>query len=105
MNALAYLLIGVAKILHLLISIYTFVVAFSVLLSWVSPDPRNTVVHILRSLTEPVFWQVRRILPRVLFRTGIDFSPIIVLFILILLDTVAVQLLYDLAHSLLRDRM
>lgn len=100
MNALSYLLLALAKILHLLINIYTFVVAIAVLLSWVNPDPSNPLVRILRQLTEPVFSWVRRWMPRILFRTGFDFSPIIVLFILIILDTVVVQLLSDWAISL-----
>ena len=102
MNAISYLILALAKILHLLINLYTFVVAISVLLSWVSPDPHNPVVRTLRQLTEPIFYKVRRFMPRALFRTGIDFTPMIVLFVLIMLDTVAVQLLYDLAASLRR---
>lgn len=101
MKAIGYLLLAFAKILHLLINMYTFVVAIAVLLSWVNPDPMNPVIRILRQLTEPVFWQIRRRLPRALLRTGIDFSPMIVLFLLILLDTVIVQLLYDFANSFL----
>lgn len=101
MRAIGYLLLASAKILHLLINMYTFVVAIAVLLSWVNPDPMNPVIRILRQLTEPVFWQIRRRLPRAILRTGIDFSPMIVLFLLILLDTVIIQLLYDFANSFL----
>jgi len=104
MNAAAYLIIAIAKILNIIINIYTFVVAFAVLLSWVNPDQYNPIVRILRQLTEPVFWRVRRFLPKALFRTGIDFSPLVVLFILIILQTVGVQLLYDLAATLLTNK-
>lgn len=100
MSVLGYLLLALAKILHLILNIYTFVVAISVLLSWVNPDPYNPIVRLFRQLTEPAFNWARRWMPRALFRTGLDFSPIIVLFILIILDTVAVQLLYDWAYSL-----
>lgn len=100
MSALSYLLIALAKILHLLTKLYTFVVAIAVLLSWVHPDPQNPLVRILRQLTEPVFWQIRRFLPRALFRTGIDFSPMVLLFGLIVFETVVIQLLYDFALSL-----
>lgn len=102
MNALAYFLIAVAKILHMVINLYTFVVGFAVLLSWISPDPYNPIVRMLRQLTEPVFSKVRRWLPTFFFRSGIDFTPMIVLFILIVLDTVVVQLLYDAASSFLK---
>lgn len=100
MNALAYTILAIAKILHLLIQLYTFIVAISVLLSWVNPDPYNPIVRLFRGLTEPIFYQARRWMPKVLFRTGIDFTPVVILFVLIILDTVAVQLLYDLAISL-----
>lgn len=102
MRALAYFVLAIAKILHLLINIYTFVVAIAVLISWVNPDPYNPLVRILRQLTEPVFSKIRRIMPRSFFRTGFDFTPVIVLFLLIILDTVGVQLLYDLATSLIK---
>ena len=101
MNFFGYLLLALAKILHLVINLYTFVVAFAVLLSWVSPDPMNPLVRMLRQLTEPIFGRVRKFMPKFFWRTGIDFTPMVVLFLLILIDTVAVQLLYDWAHSLL----
>lgn len=103
MKILVYTILAIAKILHLLINIYTFVVAIAVLISWVNPDPYNPLVRILRQLTEPVFVRVRRIMPRTIYRTGFDFSPIIVLFALIILDTVGVQLLYDLATSIIKS--
>ena len=102
MNIFSYTILALAKILHLLINLYTFIVAISVLLSWVNPDPYNPIVKTLRQMTEPIFYYIRRFLPRALFRTGFDFTPMIVLFILIMLDTVVVQLLYDLAASLHR---
>jgi YggT family protein len=100
MNALAYLVIAIAKMLHLIFTIYTFIIAAAVIMSWIKPDPHNPIVRIIRQVTEPVFNRVRRIMPRALFRTGLDFSPIIILLILILLDTVVVELLFDLGKSL-----
>ncbi len=102
MKALSYTILAFAKILHLLIQLYTFIVAIAVLLSWVNPDPYNPIVRLFRSLTEPLFYQARRIMPRFLLRTGIDFTPVLILFILILIDNVVVQLLYDFALSLIK---
>lgn len=103
MNVLAYTVVAFAKILHLLINLYTFVVGIAVLLSWVNPDPHNPIVKLFSQLTYPVFRLVRRVLPRFFFRSAIDFTPMIVLFVLILLDTVVVQLLYDFAARLLKN--
>ena len=97
-----YFLIAVAKILGLLINLYTLIVAVAVLLSWVKPDPYNPLVRTLHQLTEPVFGRVRRFLPKILFRTGLDFSPILVLIILIFLDTFLVESLSLLGKELLQ---
>lgn len=99
MQAIGYIIIAIAKMLHLILNIYTFIIVIAVILSWVRPDPHNPIIRIIHQITEPVFYRVRRIMPRALFRTGLDFSPIIVLLILILLDTVVVNLLFDLGRS------
>lgn len=102
MNILGYLLLTVAKILGMLIDIYTLVVAVSVLLSWVRPDPSNPIVRFLMIMTEPAFRLARRLIPRSLtYRTGIDFSPILVFILLIALDTFVIGLLRELAVSLM----
>lgn len=101
MTALGYLLLALARVLNMIISIYTFIVAAAVIISWVNPDPSNPIVRILRQLTEPAFALARRFLPRALYRTGIDFSPLLVFFALVLIDTVLVNLLFDLARSLM----
>jgi len=101
MTAIGYILLAIARLLSMLITIYTFVVAAAVIISWVNADPYNPIVRILRQLTEPAFGLARRILPRALLRTGIDFSPILVFFVLILIDTVVVNLLFDVSRGLL----
>ena len=99
-NLLSYILQSLAQVIHLLINLYSFVIAISVLLSWVSPDPYNPLVRMLRQITEPVFSYVRRYLPAAFFKTGFDFTPMIVLFFLIFLDNVLVNVIMDLAKSL-----
>jgi len=101
MNILAYLVIAIAKVIGLVVNLYTFIIIVSVFLSWVRPDPTNPIVRILRQLTEPVFHQVRKRLPQFFFRLGIDVSPIIVLILLVFLETILVNTLYDLGRSLL----
>jgi len=101
MHTLGYLLISVAKVLQLLINIYTFIIAGVVIVSWVGADPYNPIVRFLRQATEPVFGRVRRLLPQALFRTGLDFTPMIVLILLILVENVLVNLLYEWAQSFL----
>lgn len=52
----------------------SFVIAFRALISWVSPDPRNIVVQLVYTITEPVLDPLRRIIPPIGI---IDFSALI----------------------------
>jgi YggT family protein len=62
-----------------LLEIYKWVIIAAALITWVSPDPRNPIVMILRQVTEPVLAPARRLLPP--WKTGgLDFSPLIVIF-------------------------
>jgi YggT family protein len=101
MSALGYIVIAFAKVLGLIINLYTLIIVVAVLISWVNADPYNPIVRILRQLTEPVFMVVRRRLPRALLRTRIDISPLIVLIALMLIETVVGSLLYDLGRRLI----
>ena len=87
--------------LGLIIDIYTFVIAAAVLVSWVNADPFNPIVKVIRSLTEPIFNLCRKIVPQRLYRTGFDFTPVVVLLILILIDTVLVNMLFDVGRNML----
>lgn len=102
MHTLGYLIISFAKVIQLLANIYTFIIAGVVIISWVGADPYNPIVRFLRQATEPVFWWVRKILPKALFRSGLDFTPMIVLILLILIENVVVNLLYEWAQALLK---
>jgi len=61
-----------------LLELYSYVVIAAALISWVSPDPRNPIVRVLRQVTEPLFEPIRRFLPP--WKTGgLDLSPLIVI--------------------------
>jgi YggT family protein len=89
---------ALAQVLDTMLFIYMWIVIISALLSWVNPDPYNPIVRILRNLTEPVFYRVRRWLPFV-FIGGIDLSPIVILLAIMFLRTAVVGNLYRLAVS------
>lgn len=101
MHILGLIVLTVAKILRIAIDIYTLIVAITVLVSWVSPDPYNPIVRFLYQATRPVFNRVRRILPAAFFRTAFDPTPLIVFVLLIVLDTLGVGLLFELAGHLM----
>jgi YggT family protein len=86
----------VAWLLDSLLSLYFWIIVISALLSWVNPDPRNPIVRFLYSVTEPVLYQVRRRLPFV-YAGGFDFSPIVVIVVIVFAQRVVVRSLYELA--------
>lgn len=94
------LLMGLAKVLNLLISFYNILMIARVILSWVNPDPGNSLVRIIYQSTEPVLVRIRRILPASFFQFGFDFSPLIVFILLTLFETIVVGGLLDLAYRL-----
>lgn len=43
--------------------LYTWILIIRALVSWVSPDPRNSIVQLLARLTEPVQRPLRKLVP------------------------------------------
>ena len=79
-------------LIFVLLKIYTWVIIAGALITWVSLDPRNPIVKILRQITEPVLAPARRLLPP--WKTGgLDFSPLIVIFAIWLVEWVLRHLL------------
>ena len=73
--------VGVVGILHQVLTIYIYVIIAAAVISWVSPNPHNPVVRLLRRLTEPVLAPIRQLLPP--WKTfGLDFSPMIVILLI-----------------------
>lgn len=85
-----------ASVIHMILTLYTWVIVISAVLSWVNPDPYNPIVRSLRALTEPVLWRARRLMP-FLYINGLDLSPIAVLIALQFIDQVLVRSLSYLA--------
>ena len=73
---------GVKGLIVGLIQINCWVVVARVLISWINPDPYNPIVQFLRGNTDPAIEAVRRIVPRFLWSTGLDFTPLILILIL-----------------------
>lgn len=101
MYPLGSLLVSIAKILSLILTIYQYIVLGAVIVSWVNADPSNPIVRFLRQSTEPIFRPIRRVLPRALFRTGLDFTPLIVFLLIILLQNFVIVLLLHYGQQLM----
>ena len=98
MFVIGNLLLAVAKILNVALTVYMWIIIARAVLSWVSPDPRNRIVHLLYQLTEPVLWQIRRRLP--LRGVSIDISPIIVILVILFVRYFLIATLLDIARRL-----
>jgi len=78
---------SVLYVFNTLIDLYEFVIIVAVVASWLIVfgvlSTRNqlarSLINALDALTEPVFRQIRRVIPSI---GGIDFSPIIVFIVL-----------------------
>jgi YggT family protein len=95
MFVLNNLIVAMAKIIDIVLTIYMWIIISRAIISWVNPDPYNQIVVILYRLTEPVLAPIRRILP--LRNVGIDFSPIIVILIIMFLKYFLVETMIQVA--------
>ncbi len=93
---MSVLLIAIARILDLAFTVYIFVVIARALVSWVNPDPYNPIVRFLHNATDPVLYRLRRMLPFLQAGT-FDFSPIVLLILLSVVQQIIVAFLYQLA--------
>ena len=69
------------------------------LISWVNPDPYNPIVRILRNLTEPVLWRIRKYLPFT-YVSGLDLSPVVLLLAIQLIRMIVVKSLMQALYLL-----
>ena len=97
MFVLSNLLMTVARLLEVVLEVYFWIIIVRALLSWVNPDRYNPIVQFLYRVTEPVLRPIRRRLP---MQMGLDFSPLIVILAIKVLQWFLVDSLRDLAVSL-----
>jgi len=67
------------ELLYSIATLYIWVIIIASFLSFVRPDPNNPIVQVLYRLTEPTFAFIRKKLPFVVM-SGIDFSPLVIIF-------------------------
>lgn len=66
------------------IQLLILLILASSLMSFFKPDPRNPLVRILHGVVDPVLHPIRAVLPSAM---GLDFSPMVALVILWLLQS------------------
>lgn len=85
---------AIAGILDMALSFFMWLIIIRALISWVSPDPYNPIVRFLMSATDPVLRPVQRMLPPM---SGLDLSPLVVIFMIYFLQAFVVRTLHDIA--------
>ena len=89
---------ALAVVLGYVLEIFKWLIIARAILSWVSPDPNNSIVQFIERSTEWLLEPFRRWIPS--YKIGIDISPIVVLLLLYFLKIFLVQTLMGLAARL-----
>jgi len=93
----AYLLKAIAGIAHSILWIFMILVIGRAILSFVNPDPYNPIVRFIYQATDSSIFFFRSRFP--MEYGDFDFTPLVLLLILYLLDTLLVTSLYTAASS------
>lgn len=88
---------AIADLVELATFVFIFALIVQVILIWLSPGAYNPIVGLLYSFNEPILRPARRVLPST---SGLDFSPLIALIFLNLIQILVVGILRDLAISI-----
>ncbi|MEM7194789.1 MAG: YggT family protein [Pseudomonadota bacterium] len=94
----ALFVISVAETLNTVLWIFIIAVLIVVVASWVAPHSRHPALMLTHNLAHPVVSPFRRLIPA---PGGLDFSPLIALLLLQLLQKLIVAPLFDFGRSLL----
>lgn len=94
-------LAALARILHLTLMIYLWVIIIRAVFSWVNVPSLYPVALIFYRFTEPVLRPFRRLVPPRRLG-GVDISPIIVALLIVFIDSFLVSSLALYAQQLLR---
>ncbi|RME48948.1 MAG: YggT family protein [Chloroflexi bacterium] len=84
-------MILIANLINIVFTLLNLAILARVLVSWVNPNPYHPAVQILHQITEPILAPIRRLLPP----TGmIDFSPLVAIVLLSLLQRLLMSMLF-----------
>jgi YggT family protein len=96
MFVMGNLIEAIATVIDIVLTIYLWIIVGRAIISWVNPDPYNAIVVFLYRVTEPVLRPIRRWLPTGM---GIDFSPVIVILVIVFLQRFLIKTLLRMAYQ------
>lgn len=91
-------IMALAGIVDFLLTAYMWVIIGRAVISWVNADPYNPIVRFLYEITEPVLGRIRRYLP--VSMGSMDFSPIILIVIILFLQSFLVPTMKQMAQAI-----
>lgn len=89
---------SIATLIDFVLSAYMWIVIGRAVISWVNADPYNPIVRFLREVTDPVLNRIRRYIPA--YGGGIDFTPMILILLILFLRSFLVPTLHNMAASI-----
>jgi len=92
----ANFILAIARILNFVVSAYTIVIVFRVILSWIQIPSLYPVAVIVYKLTEPLLKPIRKYVPPHKMG-GLDVSPMILLIILMFINSFVIRSLVQYA--------
>jgi YggT family protein len=88
-------MMAIAQLLDFLLTAYMWIIIGRAIISWVNADPYNPIVRFLFEATEPILGRIRRMLP--ISVGGLDFSPLILILVIMFLQSFLVPTLKHIA--------
>lgn len=86
---------AVAEIVDYILTLYMYIIIARALISWVNPDPYNSIVQFLNRITEPVLNPLRKLIPA--YKLGLDLSPMIAILVIMFLKRFIVSTLIQIS--------
>jgi YggT family protein len=105
MLLVANVMMGVARVLEGILTVYLWILIARAVISWVNADPRNPIVRFLHVVTDPLLRVIRRWLPTSLRYFPLDIAFFVLFGLVIFAQYGIVQSLVDYAMVLRRQAM
>jgi YggT family protein len=87
------LLFGISRLCIQVINLYFYAIIIAVILSWISSPKTGALREVVFLITEPILRPARQLIPLI---SGIDFSPLVVILLLQLIEILLVNPLLNL---------
>ena len=81
---------AILSLANLVLTILTYAIIAEAVLSWIQPDPRNTLVRLLHKISDPILGPLDRLIPPL---GGLNITPLIAIVLLQFIQNLLPRLL------------